>query len=190
MTWHIGARDRFARLAARMRANRKGGSAAIEFAFVAPILFVLLCGILEVALLFLGDLILQNATNNAAREIRTGQVALNSITQDQFRTMICNQIGPLLQCNSYLQIDVQTFTSFNAASLTSPLNADRTLNTALHNWNTGTVCSIVLVRSFYTWPVLTPLMTPFLANMAGNAHLLYAAAAFRNEPYTTAVSGC
>lgn len=174
-----------------MRASRKAGSAAIEFAFIAPILFLFLCGILEIALVFLGGLVLQNATNNAAREIRTGQVALNAITQADFKKTICDQIGPLMQdCATRLQIDVQAFNAFNAVTLSSPLKADHTLDTTLTNWDTGDVCSIVLVRSFYTWPVLTPIMTPFLANMANNSHLLYAAAAFRNEPYDNQVTGC
>jgi hypothetical protein len=48
----------------------------------------------------------------------------------------------------------------------------------------------VLVRVFYAWPVFTPLLTPFLTNMASSKHLLYSAAAFRNEPFNSGMSGC
>ncbi len=48
----------------------------------------------------------------------------------------------------------------------------------------------MLVRAFYTWGVITPLLTPFLVNMSSNNHLIYAAAAFRNEPFSTGMSGC
>lgn len=188
------ARDRLAAAAARLvrRLSRLGisGSAAIEFAFVAPIFFVFLMGTMETGLIFLGNFVLQNATNDAARQIRTGQAATSNMTQAQFRTMICNGISPLLQCDSNLQIDVQTFTSFANASITNPLTSSGGLDPSLNRWSTGSVCSIVLVRTFYTWQVATPLLTPFLINISPDKRLLSAAVAFRNEPYSTSVSGC
>jgi Flp pilus assembly protein TadG len=168
----------------------RSGSAAIEFAFVAPIFFIFLMGTMETGIIFLGNFVLQNATADAARLIRTGQVSLNGTSQAQFRTLICNGIAPLLACDSKLQIDVETFSNFGSAAVTNPLQANGTLNPALNNWAPGTVCSVVLVRSFYTWNVATPLLTPFLVNMSGDNFLMSAAAAFRNEPYDTSVSGC
>lgn len=179
---------RWRRWRARWRDN--AGSAAIEFAFVAPVFFIFLMGTMETGLIYLGNFVLQNATSDAARLIRTGQVALNGTSQAQFRTQICNEISPLLGCNANLQIDVETFSSFSAANITSPILANGSLDPTLTNWAPGTVCSIVLVRAFYTWNVATPLLTPFLVNMSGGNHLLTAAAAFRNEPYNTSVSGC
>ena len=192
-----------------MRSAARAGSAAIEFAFIAPVFFVLLMGSVEVGVMFFGQTVLQNATNDAARLVRTGQitgtlpnqvltqaqlnagqVAGQAMTQAQFRTYICNEIAPVLACNGNLQIDVQAFSNFSAASFASPLKADKTLNPALNNFAPGSVCSVVLLRAFYTWNVVTPLLTPFLTNMASNQHLMSATAAFRNEPYTTGVSGC
>lgn len=146
-------------------------------------------GTFEVAMIFFGNMVLLNATNDAAREIRTGQVALGNVTQAQFRTLICNNLV-YLQCDSNLQIDVESFASFGAINLPSGLRADGTLDPTLNNWSPGTVCSIVVVRAYYTWTVTTPLLTPFLVNMANSQHLLTAAAAFRNEPYTSQVAGC
>ncbi len=168
----------------------KSGSAAIEFAFVAPIFFVFLMGTMETGLIYFGNFVLQNAVNDAARQIRTGQVAVNNITQTQFRTTVCNSIAPLLACDSNLQIDVETMPNFASATVTNPITSSGGLDPSLNNWAPGTVCSIVLVRAFYTWNVATPLLTPFLVNMSSNNHLLSAAAAFRNEPYSTSVSGC
>ena len=184
------ARSAFAATVARLMPHSTSGSAAIEFAFVAPIFFVFLMGTMETGIIYLGDFVLQNATNDAARQIRTGQVALNGTTQAQFRTTICNEIAPLLSCDSNLQIDVETFTNFGGASVTNPITASGQLDPTLNNWQPGTVCSVVLVRSFYTWQVATPFLTPFLVNVNSTSHLLTAAVAFRNEPYTTAVSGC
>ena len=192
-----------------MRSAARAGSAAIEFAFIAPVFFVLLMGSVEVGVMFFGQTVLQNATNDAARLVRTGQitgtlpnqvltqaqlnagqVAGQAMTQAQFRTYICNEIAPVLACNGNLQIDVQAFSNFSSASFASPLKADKTLDPNLNHFAPGSVCSVVLLRAFYTWPVVTPLLTPFLTNMANNQHLMSATAAFRNEPYTTGVSGC
>lgn len=173
-----------------MRARRKAGSAAIEFAFVAPVFFLFMMGTMEIGIMFVGDFVLQNATNDAARQIRTGQVASGNVTQAQFRQMICDAVGPLLKCDSNLQIDVETFNTFGSVSMTNPVRSDGTLDPTLNNWQPGTVCSIVLVRSFYTWGVTTPVLTPFLINMAGNKHMLSAAATFRNEPFNNQVAGC
>jgi Flp pilus assembly protein TadG len=172
------------------KARLRSGSAAIEFAFVAPIFFLFLMGTMETGIIYLSDFVLQNAVNDAARQIRTGQVAQNGTSQTQFRTMICNSIAPLLACDSNLQIDVQTYPNFGSASITNPITASGGLDPTLKNWAPGTVCSVVLVRAFYTWNVATPLLSPFLVNMSNSKHLLSAAAAFRNEPYNTSVSGC
>ena len=186
---------RLKRLAAR--AHRPGlkrrsisGSAAIEFAFVAPIFFLFLMATIETGIIYLGNFVLQNAVGDAARQIRTGQAATSNMTQAQFRTLICNGISPLLSCDSNLQIDVETFTNFASASISNPITASGGLDPSLNNWAPGTVCSIVLVRAFYTWTVATPLLTPFLVNMSNSDHLLSAAVVFRNEPYNTSVSGC
>jgi len=173
-----------------LKARGRSGSAAIEFAFVAPIFFIFLMGTMEGGIILLGNFVLQNATNDAARQIRTGQVAANGTTQAQFRTLICNGISPLLPCDANLQIDVETFANFGTAAVSNPITASGALDPTLNNWSPGAVCSVVLVRAFYTWQVATPLLTSFLVNISPDKHLLSAAVAFRNEPFNNAVAGC
>jgi Flp pilus assembly protein TadG len=197
---------RFKCLLRRLRADADSGSAALEFAFVAPVFFLLLMGTIEAGIIFFAQSALQNAVNDAARLVRTGQSACysldssnicQSMTADQFRTRICNDVSVLLQdCmvdangNSDLQFDVRAYPSgFGAANNTPPLNAQQDLPN-LTAFNTGSACDVVLVRAFYRWPVFTPMLNFFLANMSGNKHLLATAAAFRNEPYTTTTGGC
>lgn len=182
----------------RMRADAQKGSAAIEFAMVAPVFFVLLLGIFEAAIMFFSQAALQNAMTDMGRLIRTGQTNCYTtsggncvaMTKAQFRTEMCDKIAPLIACDSNLQIDVQAYTSYGGANFNSPLNANGTLNTSLNNYITGNACDVVLARTFYTWPVVTPVLSWFLVNMAGDKHLMTAATAFRNEPYTTTAGGC
>jgi len=175
----------------RIRRDSQKGSAAIEFAFIAPVFFVLLMGTFEAGIMFFSQAALQNAVTTLGRQIRTGQNSNNGVTQAQFRTSICNMVSPLIACDANLQIDVEAYSSgYGSVTYTSPLNSDQTMNTNLNNYSIGNACDVVLVRAFYTMPIYTPVLTWFMVNMAGNKHLVSAATAFRNEPYTTSQGGC
>lgn len=184
----------------RMRADSRKGSAAIEFAMVAPVFFVLLMGTIEAGVMFFAQSALQNALNDTARLVRTGQTACYTtsggscvaMTQDQFKTKLCSQVSTLLQsCTTGgLQFDVNAYPSgYSAATNSSPLDSSKNLNN-LTAFNVGSACDVVLVRAFYKWPVFTPGLNYFMANVAGNYHLLATAAAFRNEPFDVNTGGC
>jgi len=190
---------RFTRLRRRLRADGIKGSAAIEFALIAPVFFILLMGTIETGVIFFAQSTLQNAVNDTARMVRTGQTGCFTtsggncvaMTQAQFRAQICGEASAILQdCNgASLQFDVQAYASgFASASNSSPLVAGNL--PALTVFNVGNACDVVLVRAFYKWPVFTPILGFFLENVAGGYHLLSTAAAFRNEPYTSSMDGC
>jgi Flp pilus assembly protein TadG len=101
-------RERFRKLRKRMRADADKGSAAIEFAMVAPVFFVLLLGIFEAAIMFFSQAALQNAMTDMGRLIRTGQTncftgtgsTCVAMTQAQFRTAMCDKVAPLIACGT------------------------------------------------------------------------------------------
>jgi Flp pilus assembly protein TadG len=180
---------RMRRLIQGLRGRSNAGSAIIEFAVVAPVFFLLLFGILEIGVIYFAQSTLQYGTDDIARMVRTGQTAAVGVTQDTIRTRVCNDVAPLIPCDSNLSVDIEAFTNFNGVNFSQPLDANGNMNT-MNAYNPGQACNVVLVRVFYAWPVFTPLLTPFLSNMADNRHLLYSAAAFRNEPYNVGVAGC
>jgi Flp pilus assembly protein TadG len=187
----VSLKQRCTRLWLRLKSDSRKGSAALEFAFIAPVFFVLLMGTFEAGIMFFSQSALQNALTTLGRQIRTGQTSNGAVTQAQFRTSICNMVTPLIACDSNLQIDVEAYSSgYGSVAFTSPLNPDKTLNTSLNNYSIGNACDVVLVRAFYTMPIYTPVLTWFLVNMSGNKHLVAAATAFRNEPYATSSGGC
>lgn len=188
------------------RFGADGGQAALQFAMIAPAFFLLLMGTIEAGVIFFAQSSLQNAVNDTARLIRTGQSACYSLdsnnlcttmTADQFRAKVCGEVGTLLaNCsndasgNSSLQFDVTDYPNgFTGVTNSSPLDAQKNLP-RLTAFNTGTACDVVVVRAFYVWPVLTPMLNFFLANMNGSYHLLATAAAFRNEPFNAINGGC
>lgn len=177
------------RIAARWRKHGTSGNALVEFAMIAPLFFLMMFAIMEIGIIFFAQSTLQHATEIVARLIRTGQIQGQSLTQTQVRQIICNNAAPLIPCSSDLYVDVRAFTNFGSVVFTPPLDANGNV-TGMNTFQPGTACNVVLVRSFFAWNVFTPVLTPFLKNMAGNKHLIYSASTFRNEPYTTGLSGC
>jgi Flp pilus assembly protein TadG len=200
----VSLKDRFRRLRKRMRADARKGSAAIEFAFVAPVFFVLLLGTFEAGMMFFSQAALQNGVITTGRLVRTGQTSCFTtangncvaMTESQFKDQICTSAALLLQnCKTNLILDMRAYAGgFGAVSMDNPLstNADSTKRvfTATDQFNLGNACDVVIVRAYYKWSVATPLLTWFLVNMAGGYHLLAAATAFRNEPFTAGAAGC
>jgi Flp pilus assembly protein TadG len=184
MTLASTLQEKFSALRARMRRDGRKGSAAIEFAIIAPVFFLFLMGVLEVGTMYVANSVLQKATDDAGRYIRTGQAQAASMTQDQFRTYLCGKISALLNCDSNLQIDVRDYsTSYSSANYSSPYGSDGNLDPTYNNYNTGTAGDVILVRVFYQWTPMTPLISPLLKNEANGKHLLAATAAFTNEPF-------
>jgi Flp pilus assembly protein TadG len=183
------SRERMKRFLVNWRGRGKSGSAAVEFAFVAPVFFMFLFGIIEGGVMFFGQAALMNATQDAARLIRTGQ-AQGTVSQSAFTQDVCNGISALLSCAN-LQVDVQNYPSGFSSNLSSPVDSSGNLLSGQNRYNTGSPCDVVVVRAFYKYIIVTPVLTSFLAGHAGNNfNYLSAAAAFRNEPYTSAVAGC
>lgn len=174
----------------RRAAADKSGATALEFAIVAPIMLLFMMAIIELGAVYVGDATLRMTTNTIAREVRTGQVQALNLSKTQFRDLYCSKLPLFLKCDASLEIDVEAYNTFGAAGYQPAIMPDGTLNLGLDNYDPGTSCDVVLVRAFYQWPVQTPGFLPFLVNLAGNKHLLSSAAAFRNEPFTSAVSGC
>jgi Flp pilus assembly protein TadG len=165
------------------------GSVAVEFALIAPIFFLLLFAIIETTLALFAGMTLENGMKTVARMIRTGQVQAQNMTQAQFRQQLCNQINIVLSCDvQKLYIDVRAFGNFANSQFPAPIDANGNLNPNLNSYQVGNSSQvggndIILVRALYTWPMFTPLLGQYYANMQNNTRLLTASAAFRNEPF-------
>lgn len=168
---------------ARAASRDQRGSVLVEFSLIAIPFFMLLFGVLEVGIVFFGNSMLEKGTADAARLIRTGQVQAQNMTATQFHDYICGQISALLSCGTNLQVDVEAFSDFGDVQIQNPINPDGTLNANLDNFEVGGPGDIVLVRTFYTWDILTPILKPFFANLANGKRLLTSASTFRNEPF-------
>lgn len=188
----------------RFRKNEDGAT-AIEFAFVGgPFLFLLLATF-ETGLNFLTEYSIQNATNNAARLIRTGQVQQGGISAADFKVEFCKKVPAYIDCADGVIVNVETRTDFNAAANRTQAgdgsgNLDSDLQ-AQPAWQPGNPGEIVIVETFYEWDLFTPGIgklldlhgtTPkphFLANHGEKKRLITGVAVFRNEPFNPIANG-
>jgi len=160
----------------------KRGVSILEFAIVALPLLTLLFGILEVGFVFWGTYELDNATLSASRLIRTGQAQMNNFSQTYIIGQICNNVALLTNCNSKLRLNVQNFPDFAAVKPPTAVDAKGNLLTSFP-YNPGAPSQVVLVTSFYEWPLISFATLAVLSNLADGNRLLQSSAVFKNEPF-------
>lgn len=170
------------RAAAVLRCQR--GVAQIEFALVAVPFMLLLVGTLEIAVMFFTDSVIEGATKEAARQIRTGQVQESADPETAFRTKLCNELFGIIDCNK-VTFNVQTFSSFSTVSMSIEVDEDG--NIVNTGFIPGGSSAVTVVRSIYRWNFITPLINQVLPAGLGG-HLLVSTVAFQNEPYNVNLS--
>jgi Flp pilus assembly protein TadG len=171
------------RMLLRRFGRSRSASAAVQFAFIAPLFFGLLFSIIETAMMFFASQVLETMTQDAARTVLTGQAQKASYASwSDFRDQVVCQPAPVLfSCNS-IYVDVQSYTSFQTVSISSQIDGTKSFTNNMQ-YNPGTSGSIVVVRLFYQWPTFVTGLGFNLSSLSNGKILLSATAAFKNEPY-------
>jgi Flp pilus assembly protein TadG len=163
------------------------GSVAVEFALTAIPFFTLLFAILEAGIIFFASATLDQAVNDQARLIRTGQAQTAGRTVAQIKTAICNSTVFLSNCTGKLSVDVRVYDKF--ASVTNPnlVKSDGSVDASKLKFDMGGSGDIVMIRVLFNWSIMSPLPTGLANNggASGSVRLLQSTAVFRNEPYTS-----
>ena len=169
----------------RFRRNRRG-SAAVEFALVAPVFFALLFAIIETAIVFFAGQVLETVTQDSARMVQTGQAQAAAYDAANFKQLVvCARplANLLFDCMSGVYVDVQSYPAgFTSVVITDPIDASKNF-TNNRQYNPGNAGDIVVVRAFYQWPLFVTGLGYNISNLSGSKRLLSATAAFRNEPF-------
>jgi Flp pilus assembly protein TadG len=177
--------DRSARSCLSACVEDNDGATIVEFALVAPPFIALLLAILVTSLVFFAQQTLETAGEAAARLILTGQAQQNGWTAAQYKTQVCNQLPPLLNC-SKLMVDVETVASFSAASTAPPTITYDANGNPIMPYQTGGAGDIVIVRLMYLLPIATGPLGFNLGNQPGTSNrLLIATSVAQTEPYTS-----
>ena len=166
---------------AALRRARRDGSAAVEFGIIAVPFLMMLFAILEIAVIFLTDTVLENAVIDAGRQVRTGEADRTGMNTEKFKTKICANMSAFANnCASRLTVDVQVLTGFRNPP-EDPLRTGA-FDPAGLDYKQSQPGDIVIVRAWYQQPIFTPFMTQGAPRAGGNG-ILTATTSFRNEPY-------
>ncbi len=161
------------------------GASFFEFAIIAAPLFLLFFGIIEVGLIFWGTFELENATDDAARLVRTGQAQNAGMDANALKAKICSEVVILSNCTSKIQLNIQTFLGgFGTMTAPNPIDGNGNLLTTFNgDPSQAGAGQDVLLTAYYEWPLIDPLTRAVLSNLADGNCLLRAAAVFRTEPF-------
>jgi len=165
--------------------KEEDGAATLEFALVATPFIGLLFALFEVGANFAAQEVVQNAADEIARQVRTGQVQSAGLTAAQVRNIVCDEVDVMLSCDaSRLGVEIRRFTGFSGSTFANPRTGAGALQPN-YSFQPGGPNDMVIVRVFYVWDVMTPMFGPIFGNTPGapNKRLLQAASAFRNEPF-------
>jgi Flp pilus assembly protein TadG len=161
--------------------RNRDGSAAVEFALVVLPFCVMIFAILEVALIFTLDSVLENAAIGTGRLVRTGQASAQGMTAAEFKTQLCSRMSIFSgDCEARATVDVRAIPQFNMAP-PDPV-AGGVFNPAGLTYTNGQPGSLMLVRVWYEHPLLTTFLSQGLSNVGDRTAMLTATTAFRNEP--------
>lgn len=171
---------RFAGKASLRARNREAGVTAIEFAIVAPVLFLLLMGLAEMSMLFYVKAKVLRSAELGAREIRTLKVGPSDTksTQNQMnaqefkKNVICQKFADKDECVSRISIDVRNEATFAALKTKVPArlmdvgpNAPgATYSGTFEPGGPGKMGALIVN---YDWRLLTPGLTFMFANVPG-----------------------
>lgn len=163
--------------------RQPSGATAVEFGLIAVPFFFLKMAIIETALIFWAGQMLESGVAESGRMIRTGQVQSQGLGAGEFRTILCNELVVMFDCDARLAIDVQRVARFDAAELARPAVDGAGNFNGGFGFDPGLGGETVIVRAFYRWPVLFNFLGLDAADIAGRQRLLMSTTAFRNEPF-------
>lgn len=176
----------------------EAGVTAIEFAVVAPVLLLLLMGIIEFSLIMLASNVLESATNLSSRLSKTGYQDAGVTREQTIINEVNSQAGSLLDTTKltisskfYQQFDQindpEPWTDSNANGTRDPgepytdINGNSQWDADLGVAGYGGPGDIVVFTVSYPWAIATPI----ISNLVGSNGIftITSHAVVRNEPY-------
>ncbi len=176
--WSVSAR----RL--RAVASDAAGTAAIEFAIVAPATIAIALATLQAASIFLAKAYFESGAETAARIVLTNQTP--SLTVAQFQTQVCNQLTILFDCSKVIvelePLPAGTTDLSSYLPKFSPLGVLQGTPPVDVGPVAGTPGSDMLLVVMYPWPVFGGPLGLNFANLGGGNLLMTSTQVFRLEP--------
>ena len=147
------------------------GSVAVEFAMLMIPFLTILMAMIETAYMLFISILMEGATSDAARQVRTGNVQRAQSPLVSFKQTLCGGMFGVVNCDD-LKFEVQGFGS-----------ADKTAG----GFAPGAAGDIIVVSVKFKFSFITPFLADLLKGGDGSV-LLVSSSAFRNEPFGNALN--
>ena len=177
----------------------------MEFAFAAPILLMMVVGIMEISMIFFASTLLEGGLREAARFGITGSNPKDG-TREERIVEIINDHGAGLITVGVENVSILVYSDFDSIGEPEPY-ADENTNGEYDvgepftdsncngQWDedmgksgAGRGGDVVLYRVEYEWPLLVGMLAPLIGN--DGKVPLSASVAVRNEPYSESTATC
>lgn len=186
----------FKNFLSKIRRN-KDGSAAIEFAFTAPLLIMTVVAIMEFSMILFLNASLEGSLRDAARfgstgytpvgidredviidKIQSATLGLVPIDADHITTLAYTDFSEVGQPEPWID-DSPNNGSYDVGEAYTDVNGNGQWDADMGTPGLGGACDVVVYRIETQWGLLLGL----LADTIGNPVALKASTAVRNEPY-------
>jgi Flp pilus assembly pilin Flp len=174
------------------------GVTAIEFAVIAPVLMLLIFGIIEFALIMTLYNVMEGATSISARLGKTGFTAPGVTRAQTILDSITDRAGTLIDKDKlivtskfykqYDQIndpepysDSNSNSNYDMGEPYTDINGNGAWDVDMGSSGYGSAGDVVVYKASYPWPIATPIMRE-LIGVSGN-FIITTHAVVKNEPY-------
>lgn len=158
---------------------------AIEFAVVAVPFVYMLVAIIELSMMFTSASLLESSTSAASRQIRTGAIQEAASTpaaqEALFRNVLCERASVLMDCDE-IQVESVNIGAFGSYQDFLP-QLDGDGNLVSQGFDAGGVSDVILVRTFYRYNFMTPLIGQFLGEGLTGTRAFMSTIVLQTEPY-------
>ena len=161
------------RLVRSARDLSRKGTAAIEFALLAPVLFLLMMGVSEIALVMLTHHLMENAVYNASRTSKTGYVESGKTQLETVQAKLISELNTLSPLIDVSKVQMTT-TSFGSLS---KVDIEGEGTTGL-----GAAEEVLVFQITYPWTLFSPLISDIIGDENKQIKLT-SRIVVRNEPY-------
>ena len=188
------------RLMAKLRSLRQAenGVTAIEFAIVAPVLLLLIFGIIEFALIMMVYNAMEGATAVSSRLGKTGYLAPGITRQQTILNAITDRAGSLIDPTKLTMtskfykefdqindpepyIDANSNGSYNVGESYTDINGNGQWDPDMATSGYGSAGEVVVYAVTYPWPLSTPIVSELVGTHG--TFMITTHAVVKNEAY-------
>ena len=160
----------------------RDGATAIEFTILAAPFLALIYYLISLGVVYINATALTDATQQASRQIRIGEVAKNNMNIDGFKKIVCEAVFlSRNSCLTELVIDVTSSPDISKLNTSAPTENGK-LDSSKQTFQPGGSSDYVIVKAYLPSHAMSGMFS-LLNSGSTPAFTLSSVEVFRNEPF-------